>query len=105
MDAIDESIGALLGKSRLRRQALFYSLFTACYDHAYGLGSDYKSRRAARSLPADLSSRFKAVNSRIVKAQLPEKVMDAMDKATADIGRRTTRHKFFMEQLGLVSAK
>jgi hypothetical protein len=105
MDAIDEAVGQTLGSSRLRRQALFYSLFTACYDHMYGLGSKYTQRKTPKPLPHDLAAHFKTVDARIAASKLPESVQDAMDKATADKGRRTTRHTFFMENLGLAAAK
>lgn len=105
MDAIDESVGSQLATSRLRRQVLFYSLFTACYDHMYGLGSKYWQRRAPKPLPNDLAARFSRLDAKITGGKLPERVQDAMEKATADKGRRTTRHVFFMESLGLVSAE
>ncbi len=105
MEVIEESAGALLANSRLRRQALFFSLYTACYDHVYGLKSDYSQKRVPTALPKDFGKRFLKVNARIVSSNLPEKVLDAMEKATADTGRRIVRHKFFMESLGLVPAE
>lgn len=104
MDAIDDAVGEHIAETRLKRQALFYSLFTACYDHIYGLGSEYTARKAARSLPANLAASLRQVDERISAGRLPDAVADAMDKATADKGRRDTRHKFFMRSLGLASA-
>lgn len=104
LESIDVAFGGLLSESRVRRQALFYSLFSACYDHIYGLASDYKKRRAAKALPSAARQRFKQMNERIATGNLPEKIQDAMEKATADTGRRLTRHKFFMESLGLEKA-
>ncbi|HEY0931368.1 MAG TPA: DUF262 domain-containing protein [Gemmatimonas sp.] len=104
MDAIDDAVGEYIADTRLQRQALFYSLFTACYDHVYGLGSDYRARKAARALPSALAAALRKVNERISSGKLPDSVADAMDKATADKGRRDTRHKFFMRSLGLASA-
>jgi hypothetical protein len=104
MEAIDDSVGESLASSRLQRQPLFYCLFTACYDHMYGLGSKYTLRRNSKPLPADFPIRFKRVDARITREELPEKVMDALMKSTTDKGRRTTRHKFLMENLGLVTA-
>jgi uncharacterized protein with ParB-like and HNH nuclease domain len=105
MEGIDDAVGDALAASRLRRQALFYSLFTACYDHMYGFATKYHQRRLPKSLPSDFAKKFKKVNALIVHGGLPDDVMDAMEKATTDKGRRDTRHRFFMEMLGLVSAK
>jgi hypothetical protein len=104
MHAVDDSLGAMLANTRLRRQALFYSLLTAVYDHMYGLSSSYDVQRQARSLPTAMADRVTRVNERILAGELPEDIQDAMDKATADKGRRETRHKFFMEALGLAAA-
>jgi hypothetical protein len=43
------------------------------------------------------------MNARIATGKLPAPVLDAMEHATADKGRRDTRHKFFMESLELAS--
>jgi len=75
------------------------------YDHVFGVASDYKKKKAPRPLPADFPVRFKKCADRIAAAKLPEAVADAMEKATADKGRRDKRHKFFMESLGLESAR
>lgn len=105
MESLDSLAGDALGTLALRRQALFYSLFTACYDHMYGLSKPYTQRRKIRHLPHNLGSRLLKLDKLIAQGQLPNKVQDAMERATADKGRRTTRHTFFMEKLGLVSAQ
>jgi len=105
LELIDDAVGELLPQSRMRRQALFYSLFTACYSHIYGFSSDYKQRKTAIDLPKTFSTRFRACDTRIVEGDLPDNVLDAMVKATSDKGRRTTRHAFFMGALGLAAAK
>ena len=104
MEAIDSAFGDLLPNSRLRRLVLFYSLFSACYDHMYGLDSDYKKKRTPKKLPSTATTRFKRMNNRIVAETLPEEIQDAMEKATANPGRRLTRHTFFMESLGFAPA-
>lgn len=104
MEVIDDSIGEFLARSKLQRQPLFYSLFTASYDHMYGLGSKYTLRRIPKPLPADFPIRFRKVDALVAHARLPEKVSDALVKSTTDKGRRITRHEFLMENLGLVTA-
>jgi hypothetical protein len=105
MEAIDTSVGAELESSIIRNQVLFYSLFTACYDHMYGLQSKYTQRKSPRPLPAALPERFLRIGKRIAEGNLPDEVMDAIRKSTTDKGRRTTRHEFFMENLGLVASE
>ena len=104
MEAIDDNLGTMLAESRLSRTALFYSLFTAIYDHIYGLGSDHRQSRRPRELPALIAKKFQRVNQAILAGNLPERVSDAMEKATADVGRRRVRHQFFLERLGLEPA-
>ena len=104
LEQLDDRVGDLIAKTPFSRQALFYSLFTACYDHIYGLDSNYKLRKKPKSLPAGFRKDFETCARRIASGKLPEKVADAMDRATADKGRRATRHEFFVKELGLVSA-
>jgi hypothetical protein len=104
LEAIEESVGKLIGTSPFRRQALFYSLFTACYDHIFGLGAQHAKKKPAKQLPSGLPARFHKCAKLIASHDLPETVLDAMEKATADKGRRDTRHKFLMKSLELESA-
>jgi hypothetical protein len=101
--AIDEATGTTLSSTRFTRPALFYSLFTACYDYMYGLGSSLSRNAKKKPLPASFSTKVERLDRRIKEGDLPEKTVDAMEKATADIGRRKTRHLFFQRSLGLES--
>ena len=104
MTELDDAVGEAIGQTVFRRSALFFSLFCAVYDHMYGLGSGYGKRRTAKQLPARFEESFKRVDKMIATGKLPDHVKDAVDKATADTGRRLTRHEFFVEELSLVSA-
>ena len=73
----------------------------AATGHMYGLKSDYSSKGSAKRLPTGVANNFAALNTRIVSGSLPDEVLDAMAKATADKGRRDRRHAFFLEALGL----
>jgi hypothetical protein len=94
----------VLASSAFRRPALFYSLFAAIYDHLYGLKSKVE-HGAPRALPAGLADRLRIASSLIRTKDLPDRVQDAMDKATADKARRDTRHKFIVEALDLDQAQ
>lgn len=103
VSAIDDSLGEMLPGSAFQRPALFFSLFAAVYDHMYGLGSPLKRGRPI-SLPKGIGATFQRASMRIGAKELPEKVQDAMDKATGDKARRDRRHKFLMGALGLEPA-
>lgn len=103
MVLIDASLGSVLPQSAFKRSALFYSLFSSIYEHVYGLGSPLK-RAKPKSLPAGLANRLGKLSKRIRTKDLPEKVQDAMDKATGNTARRDVRHRFIVEALGLESA-
>jgi hypothetical protein len=104
IDEIEHLFGTLLGKSSLRRQPLFYSLFSACYDHMFGLGSRVTTVKRKTLLPRKSEEKFTQLDEAIKTKSLPGNVQDAADRATANPGRRQTRHNHFMEALGLVSA-
>jgi len=105
LDDIDAGLGDRLAKSAFRRRVLFYSLYSACYDQIFGLGTKPTGTRRKATLPRDFGQKIAEVDQKIRGKRLPSKVQDAIDKATADVGRRTTRHGFLMEALGLVSAQ
>lgn len=102
--AIDDAIGDLIAGSAFQRPALFYSLFAAVYDHLYGLGGQLRSGRP-RGLPDGFPKAFSQVNKKIRAKNLPDKVQDAMDRATADKTRRMVRYSYLMKELNLASAR
>jgi len=104
IQAIERTLGEALPKSRFRRPALFYSLFSVVYDHMYGLKSPLVRTRASR-LPADFCKHVERVSDDIANGKLPPSVEDAMVKATADKKRRMERHRFLLKKLGLSSAR
>jgi len=103
MESIRQSIGSTLPGTAFQRPTLFYSLIIAVYHHLYGLRSPMKRARP-KKLPAGFSSAFLKASERIKLKKLPEKVQDAMDKATGDKARRDQRHTFLMGALGLEPA-
>ena len=78
-------------------------MFAALYHHMYGLKSPFVKGRA-RSLPVNVAQDLIDASDRIRTGDLPEKVQDAMDKATGDKVRRDKRHDFLMESLKLEPA-
>ncbi len=103
VSAVDRSFGDLLPGSAFQRPALFYSLFVAVYHHLYGLRSPLKKVRP-RTLPVGVGAAFQRASNQIRAKDLPDKVQDAMDKATGDKARRDQRHNFLMRVLKLEPA-
>ena len=104
MTMVEDVWGSSFPRSRLRRPALFYTLFASIYDHVYGLGSNYMHSRKPCPLPKNLATKLDALNKRVEAKSLPTDLQDAMDKSTADSGRRKLRYSYFMKELGLESA-
>jgi hypothetical protein len=104
MTAIDACFGSVIASSAFRRPALFYSLFTAIYDHMFGLESEFRKIKP-KPLPSGLKDALVASSNLIRTKDLSESVQDAMDKATSDKRRREIRYKFLMESLGLERAQ
>jgi hypothetical protein len=103
ISAIEQHLGEVIAGSAFQRATLFYSLFAAIYDHMYGLGSPLR-RAKAKPLPRGLNAVLQRASQRIRSKNLPDKVQDAMDKATGDKTRRDQRHKFIMGALKLEAA-
>ena len=101
--AISQHFGDSISGSAFQRPALFYSLFSAIYHHKYGLASPLR-RAKPKPLPRGVQTAFERASKRIRSKDLPDKVQDAMDKATGDKARRDQRHKFVMGALRLEPA-
>jgi hypothetical protein len=71
-------------------QVNFFTLFVYLYDREYGLGSKLDSSPSAK-MPKRLGSRLLALSDRIEEQNVPENVLDAIQRASTDLGRRKTR--------------
>lgn len=100
MTAIDNSVGKSILGSAFQRPALFFSLWVAFYHHMYRLQSPLR-KHWILTPPAGIEAALRRVSERITKGRLPEKVQDAMDRATSDPTRRRIRHRFLIKGLGL----
>jgi Protein of unknown function DUF262 len=93
MDAIDETLGNRIAASVFNSEVYFFSLFTYFYDEMFGLGSDLR-RRKPSSLPPRLADNLLKVSKNFRSQNVPQDVLDAVQRASADLGRRRTRLRY-----------
>lgn len=97
MDAVDDLIGGDVHNTVYSSPVYFFSLFTFIYDRLYGLESDFKRTKAAK-LPSGLKECLLRVSQDFETEEVPDYVLDAVQRASSDTGRRKTRHKYLSEQ-------
>ena len=90
MDRIGEVLGESMKSTVFNSQVYFFSLFTLVYDLTYGLGSDLAKRRP-KSLPGTIRQTLVAASNDLRWQRVPDAVLDAVQRASADLGRRRTR--------------
>jgi hypothetical protein len=96
MDAIDQVIGRHLLDTVFRREVSFFTLFVFVYDRLYGLGSSLQ-RTEAGNIPSNLTECLLRASSNMRSGSAPPEVLDAIGRASADIGRRRTRLRYLRD--------
>lgn len=112
MNILNEAYGDALPRSRFKRLPLFYSLFLALYDRAFGLPAAGNEEPPAVQLveqrppmqvrPAVIGRNLRALEAQMQGAKPGTEVgkfVEDSSKGTADPGRRRARHKFLMDRL------
>jgi len=97
MDEIESHLGREISTSVYHSEIYFFTLFAFVYDRLYGLGSKL-DRRAPRKLPAALRERMLAVGKKFSSQRVPRNVLDAVQRASSDLGRRRTRLEYMQSQ-------
>jgi hypothetical protein len=97
---IDRVFGEHLAQSQIHSQALFYSLFTVCYDHLYKLGSPVVRVKTGKLSNSKIKG-FLNLDDRLRSGTVPAKYAAAFGRSTTDVGRRKLRHEYFKEILAL----
>lgn len=77
----------------------FFTLFVTIYDLLWGLGSKFDKSRPAAMNEKRLAKKALKLGERIRAGDVPEIVVDAMQRASADLGRRKTRFDFVRHEL------
>ena len=93
MDRMDHLVGTTFRKSAWRSEVNFFTLFAAVYDVMWGLGSKLDSSKATSLRPV-VGERIIDLGQRIRAGDVPATVLDAMQRASADLGRRRTRFNY-----------
>lgn len=98
MDQIDDVYGNEMRGSVFGGQVYFFSLFVLVYDLMWGLGTALADRTPSR-LPGRLTTVLTDASRRFRTADVPDNVLDAVQRASADYGRRKTRHTYLKKLL------
>lgn len=93
MDTIDDLLGPLIADSIFHRTVNFFTLFVLIYDQLYGLDSGLQ-RTEIKQTPRNLTECLLKANVNLRDGKVPPKVLDAMGRASADLGRRRTRLQY-----------
>jgi len=99
MDSIEEILGESIRTTVFTSQVYFFSLFTLLYELKYGLGSEL-AKRSSRQLPANIRPRLLEASNDLRWQRVPDEVLDAVQRASADIGRRRTRLNYLLGVVG-----
>lgn len=100
MAVIDEHLGDVLAGTVYSREVHFFTLFTYIYDVMFGLGEPLKPKAKPSPVPLKFAVKVLDVSRRFREYEVPPEVLDAVARASADIGRRRTRLKFLRAQVG-----
>jgi hypothetical protein len=96
MDTIDNILGNKITKTVFSREVNFFTLFVYLYDRMYGLGSSLERKRASK-ISSGVSRCLLKVSENLRNGDVPAEVLDAIGRASADLGRRRTRLQYFHE--------
>ena len=77
----------------------FFSLWVYLYDVMWGLGSEPKGRAPAK-LPQGLAAKLSEVSGNFRTEDVPKDVLDAVQRASADTGRRQKRLRYMHDVCG-----
>jgi hypothetical protein len=98
MDFIDDAFGTVIARTVFSSEVYFYSLFVFIYDRMYGLGSKLAMGVRIPKLDQNrLRNCILEVSSRVREGDVPDEVLDSIIRASADTGRRGTRHNYLVE--------
>ena len=98
LEQIDDLIGEDIAGSVYTSEVHFFTLFVFIYDCLFELGSDLVPTQKPRILKRGLRSSLLQVGREFQEQQVPERVLDAVRRASADLGRRRTRLEYMTQR-------
>ncbi len=93
MEEIESLFGRDIRTTVFSSEVHFFSLFIFVYDSVYGLGSNLKEKSLVR-LQRGIKNGLLEVSHRFETQEVPKSVLDAVQRASSDLGRRRTRLKY-----------
>ena len=98
MAQIDDLLGSVISETVYASEVHFFTLFVFIYNRLYGLGSGLTPKRKPNSLRPALRAALLKVGECFKKEQVPPGVLDAVRRASVDLGRRRTRLDYVTKQ-------
>lgn len=98
METLAGLLGEQIEQSAWRSEVNFFTLFVVIYDLEWGLGSSLTKTRARRLVPSIRDS-VERIGWKLSNDDVPARVLDAVQRASADLGRRRTRFEFVKNAL------
>lgn len=99
MEHVDALMRGELAESVFVSEVHFFSLWVFLYDLMWSLGSKLDKTKP-RALPASLAKGLMKVSSHFESQSVPQSVLDSVQRASADLGRRRTRLQYMHKICG-----
>lgn len=98
METISKVLGSEFRSTAWRSEVNFFTLFCVVYDIEWGLGAKL-AKASPNRLPPSAGSKLLDIGVKLREGNVPKKVLDAMQRASADLGRRRTRFEYVKNEL------
>ena len=98
MAQIEDLLGSVISATVYTSEVHFFTLFVFLYDRLYGLGSALTPSRKPNPLKPALRTALLDVGKRFHEQRVPPGVLDAVRRASVDLGRRRTRLDYVTKQ-------
>jgi hypothetical protein len=98
LDEIDENLGEDIYATVFQKKTLFFTLFAALYDLAYGLETELKKKKP-KPIPKKTWSILTRVNSDLDAERAPDRVLEAAARRTTHRINRTILTKYIVDRI------
>lgn len=98
MDMIDDSLSSQFKDTVFTKRPLFYALFAAIYENAYGINSELKKKKA-KPLPGAFAVDAAKMSDLIESGKVPAEVAKALERRTTHPSSRKTIIGYIQKKL------